>query len=297
MDYTESFLEEYLESFDRLKRKDRLQSSLPLPTMSEIKNLTVSLMALFFPGQRETMDKAVLKLAVSESYHKASSILMDAAFKAIRYESPDKSQDLCLEEAEGYIKHLTAKLPEIRRLLKLDAEAGFDGDPAARSVHEVILCYPALHAITVHRVAHELFREGLPIIPRMMNEIAHSQTGIDIHPGAEIGESFFIDHGTGVVIGETTVIGKHVKLYQGVTLGALSIPKKDTLSGAETKKRHPTIEDNVTIYAGSTILGDITIGHDTIIASNAWIKESIPAESMVITARPEIKVRPIRREE
>ena len=295
MEYSETFITKYLESFDRLKRKDRLQSSLPLPTMKDIKNLTTALMALFFPGQRETMDEAVLKLAISESYHKATSILRDAAFKAIRYENPEKSQDNCLEEAEAYIKMLTERLPEIRRMLKLDAEAGFAGDPAARSVHEVILCYPALHTLSVHRVAHELFKEGLPIIPRMMNEIAHSQTGIDIHPGAEIGKSFFIDHGTGVVIGETTVIGNNVKLYQGVTLGALSIPNRETLPGEGTKKRHPTIEDNVTIYAGSTILGNITIGHDTIIASNAWIKEDIPAESMVITARPEIKVRPIRR--
>ena len=142
----------------------------------------------------------------------------------------------------------------------------------------------------MHRVAHFLYKLGVPLVPRMMNEMMHSRTGIDIHPGAEIGESFFIDHGTGVVIGETTIIGNNVKLYQGVTLGALSVDKHDD-SGV---KRHPTIEDNVTIYANATLLGNITIGHDTIIASNAWIREDIPHDSVVTMARPETRVKPKR---
>ena len=166
-------------------------------------------------------------------------------------------------------------------MLKKDGEAGYDGDPAAKSVSEIILSYPGFKAITVHRIGHFLFKQGLPLIPRMLNELVHSDTGIDIHPGATIGEYFFIDHGTGVVIGETTVIGNNVKIYQGVTLGALSFPKDGCGLLLRDTKRHPTIEDKVTIYANASILGDITIGHDSIIGSNAWIKDSVKPYSRV----------------
>jgi len=159
----------------------------------------------------------------------------------------------------------------------LDVQAAWEGDPAAKSVEEVILSYPGLEAITVHRFANTLWKSGVPLIPRMMSEYVHARTGIDIHPGAAIGDRFFIDHGTGVVIGETTVIGKNVKLYQGVTLGALSVRKNESDS-----KRHPTIEDGVTIYAGATILGGETIiGRDSIIGGNVWITASLPPESRV----------------
>ena len=176
-----------------------------------------------------------------------------------------------------------AAMPEVRRRLATDITAAYEGDPAAQSESEVIVAYPGLYATTVHRLAHELHRLQVPIVPRIMAELAHSRTGIDIHPGATIGDRFFIDHGTGVVIGETTVIGRNVKLYQGVTLGALSF-EKDPVTGTLVKgvKRHPNVEDNVVIYAGATILGgDTTIGHDSEIGGNVWLKDSVPPFSRV----------------
>ena len=181
------------------------------------------------------------------------------------------------ENAITFSDKLFDLLPEICYNLHRDAELILQFDPAAYSLEEVIICYPGFMAISIHRLAHELYRMQVPIIPRMMSEWAHSRTGIDINPGATIGRPFFIDHGTGVVIGETTIIGNNVKLYQGVTLGALSVKKEEA-----TTKRHPTIEDNVVIYANSTILGGNTVvGHDSIIGGNTWITESIPAFSVV----------------
>lgn len=174
-------------------------------------------------------------------------------------------------------------LPELRRLLALDVQAAYDGDPAAENRAEVIFAYPGVMAVAVYRIAHELHVLGVPLLPRIMTEYAHSKTGIDIHPGAEIGKSFFIDHGTGVVIGETTAIGDNVKLYQGVTLGALSFPKDERGKLIRGAKRHPTIEDNVVIYAGATILGGETvIGKGAIIGGNTWIIKSVPPESRVL---------------
>ena len=186
-------------------------------------------------------------------------------------------------------------LPEVRRLIDTDVDAAYEGDPAATSRMEVVMAYPGLYAITVHRLAHLLYTLKVPIIPRVMSELAHPKTGIDIHPGATIGERFFIDHGTGVVIGETCVIGRNVKLYQGVTLGALSFPK-DASTGMLMKghKRHPNVEDNVVIYAGATILGgDTTIGHDSEIGGNVWLMDSIPPCSRVYnqTPFPRVKTR------
>ncbi|MBO7721219.1 MAG: serine acetyltransferase [Kiritimatiellae bacterium] len=186
-----------------------------------------------------------------------------------------------------------ARLPEIKRLVDTDVTAAYEGDPAATSPMEVVMAYPGLYAVTVHRIAHELYRLKVPIIPRVMSEQAHSKTGIDIHPGAVIGERFFIDHGTGVVVGETTVIGRNVKLYQGVTLGALSFDK-DPVTGALVKgvKRHPNVEDNVVIYAGATILGgETTIGHDSEIGGNVWLKDSVPPNSRVYNKPPAPEIR------
>ncbi len=292
---SESILNSYLDSFSRMHRTSTLRDSSSLPKMKDIERLERTLLSLFFPGEYVSEDPESLRIAVKENLETALMLLNDTIAKAIKYENPERSIEDIKEESQEAVHEIARSLPEIRRLLKLDAEAGFDGDPAARGLHEVIICYPAIRTLAVHRVAHILYKKDIPLIPRMMNEAIHSRTGIDIHPGAEIGESFFIDHGTGVVIGETTIIGNNVKLYQGVTLGALSIPKKGCGAILEGAKRHPTIEDNVTIYANATILGDITIGHDTIIASNAWIKDNIPADSVVITALPEIKVRPRRK--
>ncbi|MBQ3290118.1 MAG: serine acetyltransferase [Kiritimatiellae bacterium] len=192
------------------------------------------------------------------------------------------------EDAKRISAAFVAALPEVKRLVESDVIAAYEGDPAATSRMEVVMAYPGLYAVTVHRLAHELYRMKVPIIPRVMSELAHSKTGIDIHPGATIGERFFIDHGTGVVIGETTVIGKNVKLYQGVTLGALSFDK-DPVTGALVKgvKRHPNVEDNVVIYAGATILGgDTVIGHDSEIGGNVWLKDSVPPNSRVYNRPP-----------
>lgn len=202
---------------------------------------------------------------------------------------------LCPErDAKEIVAEFIARLGEIKRLVVTDVEAAYEGDPAATSPMEVVMAYPGLYAVTIHRIAHELYRLKVPIVPRIMSELAHSKTGIDIHPGATIGERFFIDHGTGVVIGETCVIGRNVKLYQGVTLGALSFDK-DPVTGALVKgvKRHPNVEDNVIIYAGATILGgNTTIGRNSVIGGNVWIKDSVPPDSLVYNRPPAPEIRP-----
>ena len=219
---------------------------------------------------------------------------------AVREIAADLQKEIALlcpgRDAKEIVDDFVAALPEVRRLVETDVQAAYDGDPAATSRMEVVMAYPGLYAVTIHRLAHVLYKLKVPIIPRVMSELAHSKTGIDIHPGATIGEGFFIDHGTGVVIGETTVIGKNVKLYQGVTLGALSFPK-DPETGVLMKghKRHPNIEDNVVIYAGATILGgDTTIGHDSEIGGNVWLIESVPPCSRVYNKPPAPEVRPAR---
>ena len=197
------------------------------------------------------------------------------------------------KDAKAIVAAFVARLPEVKRLVATDVQAAYEGDPAATSPMEVVMAYPGLYAVTIHRLAHELYKLKVPIIPRIMSELAHSKTGIDIHPGATIGESFFIDHGTGVVVGETTVIGRNVKLYQGVTLGAKSF-QKDPETGALVKgiKRHPNVEDNVVIYAGATILGgDTTIGHDSEIGGSVWLINSVPPNSRVYNKPPAPELR------
>ena len=190
-------------------------------------------------------------------------------------------------DAKAIVDEFVAALPEVRRLVETDVDAAYDGDPAATSRMEVVMAYPGLYAVTVHRLAHVLYKLKVPILPRVMSELAHSKTGIDIHPGATIGERFFIDHGTGVVIGETTVIGRNVRLYQGVTLGGLSFAKDDSGALVKGLKRHPNIEDNVVIYANATILGgDTTIGHDSEIGGSVWLIESVPPNSRVYNKPP-----------
>lgn len=197
------------------------------------------------------------------------------------------------KDAKAIVAAFMARLPEVKRLVETDVQAAYEGDPAATSPMEVVMAYPGLYAVTIHRLAHELYNLKVPIIPRIMSELAHSKTGIDIHPGATIGERFFIDHGTGVVVGETTVIGRNVKLYQGVTLGAKSF-QKDPETGALVKgiKRHPNVEDNVVIYAGATILGgDTTIGHDSEIGGSVWLIKSVPPNSRVYNKPPAPEIR------
>jgi serine O-acetyltransferase len=242
---------------------------------------------LIFPGFREheDMDHDNLQLITAEkSYHIAHELVREVE-KSIVFASRTGYRDLscgyagCHAVAELIVDDFFEELPHIRAALALDMQAAFKGDPAAKSIGEVILSYPGFDAITVHRLAHFFWNRQVPFIPRMMSELVHGRTGIDIHPGAIIGESFFIDHGTGVVIGETTIIGKNVKIYQGVTLGALSVKKEKA-----NQKRHPTIEDDVTIYSGATILGGETIiGRGCIIGGNVWITSPVPPDTMVYT--------------
>lgn len=198
-------------------------------------------------------------------------------------ENPDR-EDIN-GKATALIRQFATQLPKVRALLDSDLQAAFEGDPAARSVDEVLVCYPGIAAVTNHRLAHELYVLGLPLIARMVAEIAHSLTGIDIHPGATIGPSFFIDHGTGVVIGETAVIGERVRLYQAVTLGAKRFPTDENGVLIKGNERHPIVQDDVVIYAGATILGRITIGQGSTIGGNVWVTKSVPPYSNITQAQ------------
>jgi serine O-acetyltransferase len=262
-------------------------SSAQLPSKRQVIEALHHLKAVMYLGYYSTgtLDEANLRYMVASHTYPAYEILSEQIRRAASYEGfrsagPPRAADW----PETVALNLLRKVPGIRALLSKDVLAAFQGDPAANSVEEVIFSYPSIEAITVHRIAHELYREGVPMLPRMMSECAHATAGIDIHPGAAIGESFFIDHGTGVVIGETCVIGNNVKVYQGVTLGALSLDRGVSEAGT---KRHPTIEDDVTIYAGATILGGNTvIGAGSIIGGNAWLVESVPPKSRIAYEPP-----------
>lgn len=191
----------------------------------------------------------------------------------------------CNRRAENFTAIFISRLPDVMHLLIEDVQAAFQGDPAAQSPSETIFCYPGIYAITNHRIAHELYKLGVPVIPRIVSENAHTITGIDIHPGAKIGRSFFIDHGTGVVIGETAIIGDRVRIYQGVTLGAKSFPLDEKGNPVKGVDRHPIIEDDVVIYAGATILGRITVGARSVIGGNVWLTQSVPPDSSLSQGR------------
>ncbi len=255
-----------------------------LPSGSAIIEILDKIKQVIFPGY---FGGEVLSAQTAEYYagHLLTEIYQELKEQleiAFRMEDKDTAE----EKAEDACTALISAIPEIRRLLLCDVDAGFNGDPAAKNKSEIIVSYPGLLAIFVYRVAHILYEKNVPMIPRIMTEYAHGKTGIDINAGAVIGEYFFIDHGTGVVIGETTVIGNYVKLYQGVTLGALSTRSGQELSGV---KRHPTIGDNVTIYANSTVLGGETvIGCGVIIGGNAFITKSVPDYTKIIVKSPEM---------
>jgi len=267
----------------------------PIPDRRQIIGLLVSCRDLLFPGYftREPLEEINLEYHLGQGltrlYHDlATQVTHAIRHDCFRYDLPcSHCRDRGREAADGFLKHL----PELRRLLALDVRAARQGDPASKSVDEVIFSYPGLFAIMTYRLAHALMHEDVPLLPRIMTEYAHSRTGIDIHPGAEIGESFFIDHGTGVVVGETTVIGDRVRIYQGVTLGALSLPPGagETMRGL---RRHPAIEDDVIIYSGATILGgDTVIGARSVIGGNVWITESVPPDTKVFLKRPELIIK------
>ena len=258
-------------------------NGLNLPSRQRIIDIWQLLRTILFPGyyEREQVDETNLPYLIGQRVVRARKSLAEEINKGMCYDCEEQGDcdqlSECAEKAHSIADELLVKLPDIRAKLYLDIQAALEGDPAAKSEAEIILAYPCMAAITAHRIAHFLYQREVPLLPRIMNEYIHHQTGIDIHPGAMIGDSFFIDHGTGVVIGETTNIGDQVKIYQGVTLGALSVKKS-----LAKQKRHPTIEDNVTIYAGATILGgEAVIGHHSIIGGNVWLVRSVPPYSRV----------------
>jgi serine O-acetyltransferase len=265
-----------------------------LPSREAIVEITRDLLRLVFPGfyDKDPLHSNQLVEYTSELVSSVARRLENEIHKSLEYrpcENCDKN-DLS-GTAARVTQEFLSELPGVRAILQADVTAAFEGDPAAISNEEIILAYPGIEAIAVQRMAHLLYKRHVALIPRIMTEWAHNKTGIDIHPGAEIGPDFFIDHGTGVVIGETSIIGKRVKIYQGVTLGAKSFPKDERGRVVKGVKRHPNIEDNVTIYAGATILGDVTIGEGSIIGGNVWLLESVPPKTVVYAEGGQVKMK------
>ena len=268
----EALVDTLLSDYQGGRDIDRLNNE-QHPDKECIVELTQKLLRILYPGYSH--DKTY---RIYNAKHNLSMLIEDVVYHLIHQITLVLQASTTIENARLRAEEISLsfmqQLPAIRALIQTDVDAAFEGDPAAQNTDEIIFCYPGLLAISVYRLAHELYLLQVPMIPRIMTEYAHSQTGIDIHPGATIGDHFFIDHGTGIVIGQTTIIGNCVKIYQGVTLGGLSTRGGQSLRAA---KRHPTIEDNVTIYANASILGGTTvIGHDSVVGANAFITDSIP---------------------
>ncbi len=273
----------------------------PLPNYDEVVVAIDQLKEILYPGyrRRENLHLGNVTYHVGDLVDGLHDVLTRQIARALRHDDRvvtgiEQCHDEVDYEAKGQAMAIDflERIPALRRILATDVQAAYDGDPACKSTDEVIFCYPGLEAITVYRLAHELADIGVPFIPRMMTEWAHKQTGIDIHPGARIGNHFFIDHGTGVVIGETCEIGNHVKLYQGVTLGALSFPTDSDGNLIRSMKRHPTIEDRVVVYANATLLGGNTvIGHDSVIGSSVWLTKSVAPRTTVTIESPKLRMR------
>jgi len=269
---------------------------LHLPNKSEVIEILELMFPILYPGYHGRQDLTFNNISyhIGELMTQLSHTLCLQINQAIAYsceaEKNRCDEQICRDKATEATIEFLSRIPHLRKMLVGDVEAAYEGDPAAVNTDEVLLAYPGLLAITVYRIAHELYALDIPLLPRIMTEYAHSVTGIDIHPGADIGKNFFIDHGTGVVIGETTRIGNNVKIYQGVTLGALSFPKDERGRIIRGHKRHPTIEDNVTIYANATILGgDTVIGKNSVIGGNVFLTSSVPADCTVSLKAPELK--------
>lgn len=263
-----------------------------MPSLDALKEIMERLRAAVFPGyfgstriRRESM-RYHLAANLDSIYHKLSEQILRGFCFSCEGRHAATPCEACESEGTSAALKFMDRLPEIRRLLAGDAQAAYEGDPAATSPGETIFCYPSMHAMFHHRIAHELYTLKVPVIPRIISEMAHSRTGIDIHPGATIGEDFFIDHGTGVVIGETCILGRNCRLYQGVTLGALSFPKNPDGTLTKGIPRHPVLEDNVTVYAGATILGRVTIGAGAVIGGNVWITSDVPAGARISQEKP-----------
>jgi serine O-acetyltransferase len=278
----EQAIDEIVSSYTGELEIDNLESA-ALPNKRAVVEAYQRLKSVIYMGFYSTraLNQDNLRHEMSEHLYAVHHVLVDQIERALTYEQwmGRSEKRLCAGSGEDVVLGLLRSIPRLRRLLNGDVRAAYDGDPSAHSVEEIVFSYPSIEAITAYRIAHELARAGVPMLPRIISEHAHAVTGIDINPGAQIGERFFIDHGTGVVIGETARIGNDVKLYQGVTLGALSVPHR---MGEAAGKRHPTIEDEVTIYAGATILGgDTVIGRGSVVGGNVWLVRSVPPGSKV----------------
>lgn len=257
-----------------------------LPSRTVLVEVVESLRSVLFPGYHgdSEISREGVRYHVGSVLDRVNRVLQEQVRRGMCFGCDESDPSRCAqcEERAGQLStEFLARLPRVRRMLASDVQAHYEGDPAATSAEETILCYPGLQAITNHRLAHELHILGVPLLPRIISEHAHGATGIDIHPGASIGERFFIDHGTGVVIGETCVIGNRVSVYQGVTLGAKSFPLDEDGKPIKGIPRHPVVEDNVIIYAGATILGRVTVGRGSVIGGNVWLTKDIPPGSRI----------------
>lgn len=276
-------------SYDVVCHEHRLGE--PLPSSARLQKVVDMVREILFPGYfgntslRPNTTRHYMGVYVDELYELLSQEILAGMCFECQDENADKIDKHSLRAKEIAVNFIE-ELPEIRRKLVADVNATFVNDPAARNLGEVIFCYPGIRAITNYRVAHKLLELEVPLIPRFISEMAHSETGIDIHPRAKIGENFTIDHGTGVVIGSTSIIGNDVKIYQGVTLGAKSFPLDDEGKPIKGIPRHPVVEDNVVIYSGATILGRITIGEGSVIGGNVWVTRNIPPKSRIVQSRP-----------
>ena len=263
----------------------------PLPSSRALEEIIELSRSILFPGYfgKSTVSLSTLPYHIGVNVERLHKLLTDQIMAGLCFcecaaDEEDSDRSSCRQNAEQIAAKMLTKYPDIRRTLATDVEAAYNGDPAAESFGEIISCYPVIKTLVNYRIAHELLLLGVPLIPRIITEMAHSETGIDIHPGAQIGEYFAIDHGTGVVIGETSIIGNHVTLYQGVTLGSKSF-KKDSDGNMLNIPRHPIIEDNVTIYSNASILGRITIGHDSVIGGNIWVTHNVAPNSRVLQSK------------
>ena len=263
----------------------------PLPSAKVLYEIIELSRAILFPGYygNSTINSRTINYHIGVNIEKLFDLLTEQILAGLCFSTAEGDCNVCSEsrreEAARLAANFISKLPAMRRILATDVEAAYNGDPAAKSYGEVIFCYPAIKAISNYRIAHELLELGVPLIPRMITEMAHSETGIDIHPGAKIGSHLTIDYGTGVVIGATSIIGNNVKLYQGVTLGAKSFPLDADGKPIKGIPRHPILEDNVIVYSNATILGRITIGSDATVGGNIWVTENIPAGAKIVQTK------------
>jgi len=264
--------------------------NVPMPSIDELKESIELLRSVLFPGyfRNSEIHRSTVPYYTGAKLDRIYRTMVEQIKRGFCFTCSEVTEDECTD-CEVIARDITMqfmdKIPEIRRMLAFDAKAAFIGDPAAKNIAETIFCYPSIMAMTYHRIAHELYKLKVPLIPRIISEMSHSKTGIDINPGATIGEYFFIDHGTGTVIGETCIIGNNVRIYQGVTLGAKSFPLDDKGRPIKDIARHPIVEDDVIVYAGATVLGRVTIGKGSEIGGNVWITDSVPPFSKVMQAK------------